>query len=68
MLQVQILKTIELNYKKSSNFKYAFPILENIFTNSEKNLAKFIGYSLIEISKYLGLLGVSECVTTAFFG
>lgn len=50
-----ILKTIEHSYKKSPFFKTTFPIFEDIFTNTEKNLSKFIGYSLIEISKYLGL-------------
>ena len=49
----KILKTIELNYKKSPCFKDAFPLIEDIFNQNEKNLAKFIGYSLKKISKYL---------------
>lgn len=49
----KILKTIELNYKKSPYFKDAFPLIEDIFNQKEKNLAKFIGYSLKKISKYL---------------
>ena len=51
----KILKTIELNYKKKQYFKIAFPILEDIFNQKEKNLAKFIGYSLKKISKYFDI-------------
>jgi hypothetical protein len=49
----KILKTIENNYKKSPYFKNTFPLLEDIFHHPEKNLAKFIGYSLKRISNYL---------------
>jgi hypothetical protein len=49
----KILKTIENNYKKSPYFKNTFPLLEDIFYHPEKNLAKFIGYSLKRISNYL---------------
>ncbi len=49
----KILKTIELNYKRSPYFKNVFPLIEEIFNQKEKNLAKFIGYSLKKISYYL---------------
>lgn len=49
----KILKTIELNYKKSLYFKIVFPLIEEIFNQKEKNLAKFIGYSLKKIIDYL---------------
>lgn len=49
----KILKTIELNYKRSPYFKNVFPLLEDIFSQKEENLAKFIGYSLKKISCYL---------------
>ncbi|MGD9638331.1 MAG: WbqC family protein [Alphaproteobacteria bacterium] len=51
----KILKTVEQSYKKASQFKAVFPLLENIFLNTEKNLAKYIGYSIVEISKYLDI-------------
>jgi hypothetical protein len=40
-------------YKKAPYFFDIFPIIEAILNNKEKNLAKFIGYSLEEISNYL---------------
>ena len=49
---LKILKTIELNYKKKPYFKKVFPILEDIFSYKEKNLAKFIGHSLEKICNY----------------
>ena len=48
-----ILNLIEYNYKKSPYFKKVFSLLEEIFNQEEKNLAKFIGYSLKKISNYL---------------
>ena len=49
----KILKTIEMSYKKSPYFHIVFPIIKDILDNKEKNLAKFIGYSLEKISNYL---------------
>ncbi|WP_418184864.1 WbqC family protein [Aliarcobacter vitoriensis] len=49
----KLLKTIEMAYKKTPYFFDIFPIIEAILNNKEKNLAKFIGYSLEEISNYL---------------
>tara|TARA_Y100000389_G_scaffold152542_1_gene152571 strand:+ start:369 stop:1058 length:690 start_codon:yes stop_codon:yes gene_type:complete len=49
----KILKTIELNYKKSLYFKNVFPLIEDIFNQEDNNLAKFIGYSLKKITDYL---------------
>src|SRR3990167_1351073 len=51
----KILKTIELAYKNAPFFSEVFPILNNIFMNKEKNLAKFIGNSLRVIASSLGL-------------
>lgn len=51
----KLLKTIEMNYKKAPYFSNVFPIIENILNNKEKNLAKFIGYSLEQISNYLNI-------------
>jgi len=49
------LKTIELSYKKASYFDTVYPIIENILNQDEKNLAKFVGYSLEQISNYLDI-------------
>lgn len=49
----KLLKTIDLSYKKAPFFNTVFPLLENILNQKEKNLAKFIGYSLKHISSYL---------------
>lgn len=49
----KVLKTIKQNYSKSPYFKNVFPIVENILMQDEKNLAKFLGYSLQKISNYL---------------
>ena len=49
----KILRTIELSYSKAPYFKEIFPIIEEILNQEEKNLAKFIGYSLEKISNYL---------------
>lgn len=51
----KILKTIETAYKKAPYFEKVFPVVQNVFGQEERNLAKFIGFSLGEMSKYLGL-------------
>lgn len=51
----KILKTIELAYKKAPYFVSVYPVIEDIINQKERNLAKFIGYSLIRISKYLAI-------------
>jgi hypothetical protein len=51
----KILKTIKQNYSKAPYFENIFPLIENILMQDEKNIAKFIGHSLQEISKYLRL-------------
>jgi len=49
----KLLKTIEVNYKKAPFFKEVFPLFEEIMNYEERNLARFIGNSLIKIAKYL---------------
>lgn len=49
----KLLKSIVQNYSKAPYFKDFFPILEEILNNNNENLAKFLGSSLINISKYL---------------
>jgi len=49
----KILRGIEQAYMKSEYFDQIYPILKDILGQKEKNLAKFIGYSLQKISNYL---------------
>ncbi|MFX4284298.1 WbqC family protein [Aliarcobacter butzleri] len=51
----KLLKTIEMSYKKAPYFEIIFSIIEDIFHQEEKNLAKFIGYSLQKIANYLDI-------------
>lgn len=49
----KLLKTIESCYKGAPYFKDVFPIIENIITNDEKNLARYLEYSIRKICEYL---------------
>lgn len=49
----KILKTIKQNYSKAPYFKGTMPLIEDILTNSEKNLATYVGSSIQKILKYL---------------
>ena len=49
----KILKTVRQNYIKAPFFNTVFLVIENILKQDEKSLAKFIGFSLLEISNYL---------------
>ncbi|MDR3258494.1 MAG: WbqC family protein [Fusobacteriaceae bacterium] len=51
--QIKLLKTLELAYKKAPFFADIFPIIDSIINYENKNLAKFIGNSLIQIAEYL---------------
>ncbi len=51
----KILTGIQRRYAKAPYFKDVFPLLQTILLNKEKNLARFLGYSLIKISGYLGM-------------
>ena len=50
-----LLKTLTLSYKKAPFFTEVFPIIENILGQEEKNLAKFIAYSLRKICNFLSI-------------
>lgn len=52
---LKILKSVRHAYSKAPYFTEIYPILERILLNEEKNLAKFIGKSIIEISSYLDI-------------
>lgn len=51
----KLLKTIKHNYFKAPYFETIYPMLESILMQDEKNLARFIGYSLQAISDYLNI-------------
>ena len=49
----KLIKSIEYTYKKSTMFKDVFPVIEEILSYPEENLAKFIGRSITLIRDYL---------------
>lgn len=51
----KLLKTIESCYKKAPYYSEVFPIIENIINNEEKNLAKYLEYSIRKICEYLSI-------------
>jgi len=51
----KLLTGIQRRYAKAPYFKDVFPLLQTILSTQEKNLAKFLGESLIKISDYLDI-------------
>ena len=51
----KILRSIFLAYKKAPYFEEVFPMIEQILLNDEKNLAKYVGYSIERIACYLDM-------------
>ncbi len=51
----QLLKTVERAYKHAPYFPDVFPLIRTVLEFPEKNLAKFISNSIVEISNFLGL-------------
>jgi len=51
----KLIKTIEMAYKRAPYFKKVFPLIVEILSNKEKNLVKFLSFSLEKISDYLKL-------------
>ncbi|WP_345975318.1 WbqC family protein [Sulfurimonas sp. HSL3-7] len=49
----KILKSISNAYKKAPYFNEVYPMLEEICLNEEKNLAKYVGFSIERIARYL---------------
>ena len=49
----KLLKTIENCYKKAPFFSKAYPVIEDIITRDEKNLSKYLTYSIKRICEYL---------------
>ena len=48
-----LLKTIELSYKKAPHFNTVFSLIDDILQQNESNLANFITFSLQQICTYL---------------
>jgi len=53
--QSKLLKTIQMMYQKAPNFSPVFQIIEKIFEYENKNLARFVGNSIIQVADYLHL-------------
>jgi hypothetical protein len=53
--QTKLIKTFEMAYKKAPFFEEVFLLVKQIFDYNDKNLAKFIGNSIVRIATYLGL-------------
>ncbi|NRT70249.1 WbqC family protein [Clostridium beijerinckii] len=51
----KLLKTIESCYKKAPYYSSTFPIIEDIITKSEGNLAKYLEYSIRKICEHLSI-------------
>ena len=49
----KLLKTIEQAYSKAPFFKDVMPLVEEVLSSPEKNLAKYVGSSIQRISDYL---------------
>lgn len=53
--QHKILQSIRHAYGKAPHFDAVYPILEDIFAQQEKNLARFLNHQLRSVCAYLGL-------------
>jgi len=51
--QKKLLKTISQAYQKAPYFRSIFPVIEDILSNEENDLAKYVTKSLRDISEYL---------------
>lgn len=51
----KLIKTLQRNYSRAPNFSEAFALLHRILSQPEKNLAKFLAYSISEICNYLNI-------------
>jgi len=51
----KIISMLSHTYKKAPHFDSAFPIIESILQNDEKNLAKYLGNSIQVIADYLDM-------------
>ena len=50
-----LLKTIKGSYSKAPFLKSVFPLVESVINQNEKNLAKYLAFSIKEVCKYLSI-------------
>ena len=48
-------RTIEYSYKRAPFFKDVFPLIEDVLNQKEKNLAKFLEFSIKQVCRYLSI-------------
>ena len=53
--QTKLIKTFEAAYKKAPFFDETFELAKQIFEYNDRNLARFVGNSIIQIAEYLGI-------------
>lgn len=53
--QEKLLRTLEMCYKKAPYYAQVQPIFQEIFTQTETNLAKYLFFSFQKIGAYLGI-------------
>jgi len=51
----KLLRTIDMAYHKAPFFKSTMSLVENILSFREKNLARFVGNSIIQVANWLGI-------------
>ena len=51
----KVLRITDLAYKKAPFYNDVFPLVESIFSYEDRNLAKFVGNSIKQIIRYLGI-------------
>ena len=51
----KLLETIRQRYGKASNYAAVYPLIEDILSRQENNLAAFLDYQLRQICDYLGI-------------
>jgi hypothetical protein len=62
----KLLKTLETCYKKAPHYDDVFPVIESIIKLDEKNLARYLEFSIRRVSEYLSIdteLIVSSTIT-----
>ena len=65
LFRKKLLKTIETAYRKAPYYLETFSIIENIVNNTEKNLAKYLEYSIRRVCKHLQIdteIIMSSCI------
>jgi hypothetical protein len=51
--QTKLLRTIESAYKKATQYDIVFPLMKSIVEYEDKNLAKYVGNSIMKIAGYM---------------